>query len=416
MLFNKPLTEVEESDLQTLVDNVVREGREIEYKEALTIHSDEQKQEFLNDVSSFANTTGGLLFYGIRESKTDAGVPLEVCGLKGENPGKRIGDMETIIRTGLEPRLLGISMHAVSLPTHEGRAVIILSIPKSFAAPHMIRSSGRFYSRNSTGKFPLDVTQIRASFELVGITAERIRAFRIERLSRISIGEETPAPLNEQEAKLVLHLIPLNAFSTSVSLDLKPLIDSFKGRLLEPLSIYDDGLYIKMRFNIDGIARSTTPEYNSLATIGYTQVFRNGIIETVDMSLLGINAQNIARFNSSVEPKSFNGETYERKLLETVKRYINLQKFLGIEPPFFIMVSFIGVKGYKIWHPNFKYELSQYTGEIDRANLIIPEVIIEDFDVNLSEVMRPIFDTVWNAAGYIASPNYDAEGKFKFGY
>jgi hypothetical protein len=51
MLFNKPLTEVEESDLQTLVDNVVREGREIEYKEALTIHSDEQKQEFLNDVS-----------------------------------------------------------------------------------------------------------------------------------------------------------------------------------------------------------------------------------------------------------------------------------------------------------------------------------------------------------------------------
>ncbi len=69
MLFTKPLAEIDESDLQTLVDNGVREGKEIEYKEALTLFSPEQKQEFLNDVSSFANTNGGLLFYGIRESK-----------------------------------------------------------------------------------------------------------------------------------------------------------------------------------------------------------------------------------------------------------------------------------------------------------------------------------------------------------
>lgn len=42
--------------------------------------------------------------------------------------------------------------------------------------------------------------------------------------------------------------------------------------------------------------------------------------------------------------------------------------------------------------------------------------MIENFDVNLAEVMKPIFDTVWNAAGYIGSPNYDVEDKFKFGY
>ena len=35
MLFNKPLTEIEESDLQMLVDNAVREGREVEYKQVL---------------------------------------------------------------------------------------------------------------------------------------------------------------------------------------------------------------------------------------------------------------------------------------------------------------------------------------------------------------------------------------------
>jgi len=187
MLFNKPLTEIDESDLQMLVDNNVREGREVEYKQALTITTPEEKQEFLNDVSAFANTSGGTLIYGIKESKLDAGIPVEVCGLKGENPGGKIVDMVNIINTGLEPQLHGVSIHPISLPSHERRVVIALHIPQSFASPHMVRSSGRFYARNATGKFPLDVTQLRNAFELAGTIAERIRSFRVERLSRISI-------------------------------------------------------------------------------------------------------------------------------------------------------------------------------------------------------------------------------------
>jgi hypothetical protein len=414
MLFTKPLAEIDESDLQTLVDNGVREGKEIEYKEALTLFSPEQKQEFLNDVSSFANTNGGLLFYGIRESKDDAGVPLEVCGLKGENPGKRINDMETIIRTGLEPRLLGVTIWSVSLPSHEDQVVLILSIPKSFAAPHMVKSSGRFYSRNSTGKFQLDVTQIRAAFELAGTTAERIRAFRTERLSRISSGVEIPAPLIEEDPKLVLHLIPLNAFSTGESFDLKPLYDGIKGRLVEPISVFDGDLTVGMRFNIDGFVRSTRTEYNATTDFGYTQVFRNGIVETVDTSLLMINAWNRSKFNSQVDPKAFDGERYERKIVVAVKRYLELQKFLGSNPPFFVMVSFLGVKGYKIALQRSVHHIAEYTSEIDRNNLIIPEVMIEDFDVNVAGALRPIFDAVWNAAGSESSPNYDETGQFRF--
>lgn len=134
------------------------------------------------------------------------------------------------------------------------------------------------------------------------------------------------------------------------------------------------------------------------------------------MSILGINAQNAERYSINVEPKSFSGEVYERKLLEAMKRYIVLQKFLGIELPFFIIVSFLGVKGYKIAIQKSEHHFVEYTHEIDRMNLIIPEVIVENFDSDLAEIMRPIFDTVWNAAGYTASPNYDISGKFAFGY
>jgi hypothetical protein len=99
-----------------------------------------------------------------------------------------------------------------------------------------------------------------------------------------------------------------------------------------------------------------------------------------------------------------------------VKRYIDLQKFLDIDPPLFIMVSFLGVRSYRIAHPKFVHGFSQYTDEIDRLNLIIPEIIEDNIDGDLAEAMKPIFDTVWNAAGYISSPNYDTSGKFAFGY
>lgn len=75
-----------------------------------------------------------------------------------------------------------------------------------------------------------------------------------------------------------------------------------------------------------------------------------------------------------------------------------------------------GVKGYKIAIQKSEQHFVEYTNEIDRMNLIIPEVIVENFDSDLAEIMRPIFDTVWNAAGYIGSPNYDASGNFTFGY
>lgn len=414
MLFHKPLEEITANDLQALIDNQVAERRTIEYKRDLPGNSYKDRKEFLADVSSFANTAGGYLIYGI-DAKD--GVPKDLCGVEIANLDEFKLTCENRLRGGLSPQIPSVDIESMELTS--GRKIIIIRIQQSWLAPHRVtlENHGHFYGRNSAGHFQMDVPQLRAAFELSGTITERIRSFRAERLSRINSGEETPAPLNDQNPKLVLHLIPLNAFSTTISLDFKSLLnDPFKGKLLEPLSFWDIEPHVTMRFNLDGIMRSTKQERNSSETIGYTQVFRNGIIETVDMSLLGIFAQNTAQNINNVDPMGFNGEKYERKVLATVKRYIDLQKFLGIEPPFFIMLSFLGVKGHKIWHPIFNYELSQYTDEIDRANLIIPEVMVENFDVNLAEVMKPIFDTVWNGAGYIGSPNYDAAGKFKFGY
>ena len=59
MVLNKPLEAIEENDLQALVDNQVAERKTIEYKESLPGNADGDKKEFLADVSSFANASGG---------------------------------------------------------------------------------------------------------------------------------------------------------------------------------------------------------------------------------------------------------------------------------------------------------------------------------------------------------------------
>src|SRR5258708_28643064 len=72
MVLNKSLESIQESDLQALVDNQVTERKTTEYKEALPGNADGDKKEFLADVSSFANASGGDLIYGIKEQ---SGVP-----------------------------------------------------------------------------------------------------------------------------------------------------------------------------------------------------------------------------------------------------------------------------------------------------------------------------------------------------
>jgi predicted HTH transcriptional regulator len=185
---------IEENTVQDLVANQVPESKTIDYKEALLGNSDSDKKEFLADVTSFANASGGHLIFGIRES---SGMPVELCGMQNINADSEILRIESIIRDGIEPRIPGVSIRAVSLQNQ--RKAIVIRIPRSWASPHMVtlklKGHERFYSRCSAGKYPLDLSELKAAFLLSETTSERIRNFRVDRLSKI-VAEETPVKLN----------------------------------------------------------------------------------------------------------------------------------------------------------------------------------------------------------------------------
>ena len=315
MLLNgKSLDKITESDLQELIDNGVAEGKTLDYKEKLSGNSDAEKKEFLYDVSSFANASGGNLIFGITEDK---GIAIKIDGIETNDIDKEILRLDNILRDGISPRIPGIRIQPIQL--RNNNYVIIIDIPRSFALPHMVtyKNSSRFYSRNSGGKYQLDVDKIRTSFTVSQGLIDRIRDFRRERLSMI-IAEETPIIL-EKDAQLVLHLIPLNAFDLSSSISISDIDKIYRQNNCEYTSLftpldYENYSGFKRKYNLEGYL-IFNESYENNSYISYTQIFRNRIIEAISTDFSSFSPQKNSYFIY---------QCYENTLIQGLKRYLKL--------------------------------------------------------------------------------------------
>jgi predicted HTH transcriptional regulator len=161
-VIQKRLEEVTEGDLVALIENQVREGRTIDYKRELPGGNDASKKEFLADVSSFANTSGGDLIFGMEEVEA---LPTEIVGIQSGDLDRERQRLESMMASGLEPR---IRYEVKDVICEGGKRVLILRMDRSWSGPHRVvfQQSDRFWGRNSSGKYPLDVNELRAAFTL----------------------------------------------------------------------------------------------------------------------------------------------------------------------------------------------------------------------------------------------------------
>lgn len=395
----KPLEAITEQDLLDLVTNEVGEGRDIEYKQELKYSDKQDKVKLLAAFASFANTNGGDIVFGIREDP-NTNLPQEVCGIQIDSEDKLVRTLENIAQDGLEPRLPYIQIYRVPLPSKNSSALIV-RIGRSFAGPHMIDFDKvcRFYGRNSKGKYIMDVRQIRAAFDLSGTLTDRTHSFRNERLTKIKAGD-TPVSMPDG-AKIVLHIVPFSAFETGANnIDVSVLRHQHIG-LRWPITI---GSGSSDRLNFDGhLTYGSVARESPYKTESYVQVFRIGIIEAVDSTILSVLGQG--------RQSNYISYTYEKSLVEALVRYSKLLNALSVTPPFFLMLSLVDVKNYLLSGGS-----ERISEPIDRQDLILPEVMVENYfqnDEDVASALQPIFDTVWNAGGKTSSPNFDKDGNWK---
>jgi Schlafen, AlbA_2 len=389
-LDHKPLDQLTEADLLDLVANAVAEGTTLDYKQELPTNQDESKKEFLRDATSFANTAGGHLVFGMTE---DGGIPTGVPGIALENVEEKKLWLENILRDGIDPRLPQWSIQEV--PVTGGQFVIVIRFPRSWQRPHMVtfRNDSRFFARHSTGKYQLDVAQIRSSVLSSPTATDRIREFRKERTDAVTVGL-VPAPLLGQP-KILLHLIPLDAvYEGNVPLDIGQAMDDSR---LQP--IYTDHPW-PMRWNIDGLY---TDDHEGVHPAwGFVQLYRTGIIEAVDAGLL----------SAGQEPQGILGHPFEKRIISATKRYTAVQKDIGVSLPVVVFVTLISVGGLWIVTPDVARNREREQRRIDREVVVLPDVMLQSWDDEIGRLLRPVFDGFWQAGGLPGSPNYDDDGNW----
>lgn len=384
-----PLNSVSEEHLQRLGEDHEQESKTIEFKSELPGSGYEEHKKFLAAITSFANTIGGDLIYGV---KAPNGVAEEVIGLSGDLDAA-MNRLENLIQTATQPRVTAYTPRLISLSN--GNKVLIFRISRSWALPHRVTLGGhdKFYGRNSTGKYELDVPQLRSLFLLSESTADRIRNFRAERISLI-LSDQMPIAL-APGPKTVLHVVPFDAFSGGHSFDVSRIYESD----ILPLRPLTRNGGFSSRHNFDGTV-TYSPSNSGSPPPSYLQLFRSGIIELVD-------TRRISTYNNG--QLMIPGTGWEDELLGAVRQYFDIQANLGVTPPLIVMLSLLNVKGARMYggHSSFSME----DDKVDRDHLLVPEVMAESFTADIAQLLKPTFDVVWNACGYSGSFGYGADGQ-----
>src|SRR5690606_18665044 len=134
----------------------------------------------------------------------------------------------------------------------------------------------------------------------------------------------------------------------------------------------------KSWYSVDGFIRHAAPHSDGRIP-AYMMVFRSGLVELVRSGDLFIPEGRLQ------------APGFERFLFNTTEHCFNALRDLGGSPPIWVMVTLLGFNGVPL---GYRYDFMEpYQGRpIDRDPLEIPEVRVEDFDVDLHQALRPLLD------------------------
>lgn len=383
------LVDTTQAHLAQLIQEQTQEGPHVDFKRQLpAAWNDGAKHELYADVSAFANASGGDLIYGLDEDEQGQAAVLVPQAVNADEVALR---MQNLLLNGVEPRMPGVQVQPV--PVSVGGIdgfVFVIRVPQSWAGPHRVRSNFKFFIREGNRKRELNVPEIRELFVRSETQAQRVRDFRTERLGKLLTGE---APCRLHDGSLwVLHLIPTQAALGTGSID--------------PLAYWDYARQIPIlgsragsfRVNLDG-ALGLRPENNGFVH-GYTQLFRNGFVESVYVLT-----------DNDVRPRVLPGTTYEDQAARFLQQIREELTHAGFHPEVTAMMSLLQADRVVLGFDRFRVDVDGDQGRFDRNAVVLPDVLVPA-DVNAHQGLKPMFDLVWQAAGMRGSINFDEEGRW----
>ncbi|GAB4284430.1 MAG: hypothetical protein Kow0067_06300 [Coriobacteriia bacterium] len=373
--------------LRELLHAKEKEGLRHEWKEGLPT----DRTEFLADVTSLANGTGGLLVYCAQEERTGGEKTGRLERLLPQDPVAVAHAQETCenwLADNVEPRIGSVRIHrldASGLANDDGE-VLVIEVGVSWTRPHMVsRGKGRWsmYGRNSYGKRPLDPHEIRAAFLGAASIPDRITALRNELIADI---QSRRIPIAEKEA-IALQLAPLGWWEGARTIDYAGIVGLGRLRTLTAERA-------KERLNIDGAFVWQEGGGSQPGYAGYAQYHQSGHVDFVDTEPIGPPP------SASPEKSCLAAELLRISLADTLASHGALLDAAGIAEPVVVMLSLINVEG-GLLAMDRRYAKHPF----DRPVIEIPHVVVDNLSPRtIDRVIVDIMDSIARAAGLKKSP------------
>lgn len=189
---SKRFDDIDFTDLEGFVSLQIPESLTLDYKGDILRGGKKPKAaEVGKDFSSFANSFGGWLIYGVETDRSDEPKPLSenpIVGLE-DQPGLK-ERIENLVLASVSPRLY-FRLKKIPIPG-TNRCVLLAYVPQSYQAVHMVtvKKEMRFYKRYNYQAAPMDVTEVQLRFESIALgqraqedTLARVRSEIVHGLS-----------------------------------------------------------------------------------------------------------------------------------------------------------------------------------------------------------------------------------------
>ena len=186
-------------------------------------------------------------------------------------------------------------------------------------------------------------------------------------------------PLPTKDGILIMHLVPLPDFEKERRIDVVKIKDVHEKHRCFNAIVSSDSTKI----NLDGYCAY----YSGKPHKEYTQIFRNGVIESASTSLFGHHDPIGFMFAS---------QKLSGCLVEALNNYMEGMHALKAKPPILLQISMMGVKGLNIGLNRINFDsLPPY----DRDVMHLPASVIDKFreDENYQSVMAEQMHFLWNA-------------------
>jgi len=276
------------------------------------------------------------------------------------------------------------------IPLANERRALVVRMPKSWNPPHAVlfRGSRRYFARNSSGAHEASVEELRAMFTVGAAVFDRIQEFHRRRQIVVHSGK-TPVALKEPQ--FVLHVIPLVACGAGFSVDPRCL----SAQVFPPIWQHD----YKSGYNFDGYLTTAGGEGRA----GYVQVYRNGIIETA--------AGGIA--NATERGLTIVAEDAEDQITTKLCDYLNALRNIELPPPFAVLLAGVRMTNVAIVPHRVPYNTTLL--HQTEPDMFFQPVMIDDYAdfENYRRALKPLFDALWNAAGWPGSARYNPDGSWR---